>query len=41
LKEEFEDAKSVNQRKTGNTMAQKIKEQTTIYKTIHRKLNVG
>jgi hypothetical protein len=41
LKEEFEDAKSVNRRKTGKTMAQRIKEQTTIYKTLHRKLNVA
>jgi hypothetical protein len=40
FKEEFEDAKSVNRRRTGNTMAQRIKGQTTIYKTLHRKLNI-
>ena len=39
--EEFEDAKSVNRRRTDNTMAQRIKAQTLIYKTLHIKLNLG
>jgi hypothetical protein len=41
FKEEIEDAKSVNRRRTGNTMAQRIKGHTTIYKTLHRKPNIG
>jgi hypothetical protein len=39
LKEVLEDAKSVNGR-TDNTIAQILKGQTTIYKTLHRKLNI-
>jgi len=39
LKEEFEDTNSIN-RRTDNTMAQLIKGQTTIYQTLHRKLNI-